>query len=102
MSWNIGIVQMDCVLGDVEANLARIEAQAKEAVAKGADLVLFPECATTGYFVAERIADLAEADPRAIEPAAAAPRPAYRRPPRHWHDRGRRRHLLRRRRAVHP
>ena len=63
MSWNIGIVQMDCVLGDVEANLARIEVQATKAVAQGADLVLFPECATTGYFVAEHVANLAEAIP---------------------------------------
>jgi predicted amidohydrolase len=63
MSWTVGIVQMDCALGDVAANLARIEARAHEAVRRGADLVLFPECATTGYFVADRIATLAEPIP---------------------------------------
>jgi predicted amidohydrolase len=63
MSWTVGIVQMDCVTGDVPANLARIEGRAKEAVAQGADLVLFPECATTGYFVADRIRALAEPIP---------------------------------------
>ncbi|HVV94903.1 MAG TPA: carbon-nitrogen hydrolase family protein [Hyphomicrobiales bacterium] len=63
MSWNIGIVQMDCVTGDLAANLARIEGRTREAVAQGAGLVLFPECATTGYFVADRIAALAEPIP---------------------------------------
>jgi predicted amidohydrolase len=63
MSWTIGIVQMDCVLGDVAANLARIEAHAGEATRRGADLVMFPECATTGYFLGDRIAALAEPIP---------------------------------------
>ena len=63
MSWTIALVQMDCVAGDTEANLAQIESRAKESAERGAQLVLFPECATTGYFVADRIASLAETVP---------------------------------------
>ena len=63
MSWILALVQMDCVAGDVAANLQRIVASATEAAERGAQLVLFPECATTGYFVADRIADLAEPIP---------------------------------------
>jgi predicted amidohydrolase len=63
MSWTIALVQMDCVVGDVAANLRRIEARAVEAADRGAQLVLFPECATTGYFVGDRIASLAEPIP---------------------------------------
>ena len=60
MSWTIALVQMDCAPGDVEANLSKIEARAVEAAGAGARLVVFPECATTGYFVADRLASLAE------------------------------------------
>jgi len=60
VSWTIGLVQMDCEPGEVEANLSKIEARAVEAAGAGARLVVFPECATTGYFVADRLASLAE------------------------------------------
>lgn len=63
MSWTIALVQMDCLAGDTEANLLRIAARTAEAVERGAQLVLFPECATTGYFVGDRIARLAEPVP---------------------------------------
>lgn len=63
MSWTIALVQMDCAPGDTEANLSRIAARTAEAAKDGAQLVLFPECATTGYFVADRIANLAEPVP---------------------------------------
>jgi predicted amidohydrolase len=63
VSWIIALVQMDCVAGDTAANLQRIAARTAEAAERGAQLVLFPECATTGYFVAERIASLAEPIP---------------------------------------
>ncbi len=62
MKARVAVVQMDCVLGDISANLARIEARARQAVeGHGADLVIFPECATTGYFVGQQARDLAEA-----------------------------------------
>lgn len=60
MKARTAVVQMDCVLGDVEANLARIEECARQAAEQGALLVIFPECATTGYFVGERATKLAE------------------------------------------
>ncbi len=60
MSWTIALVQMDCASGNAEANLFKIEARAVEAAGAGAQLIVFPECATTGYFVADGIASLAE------------------------------------------
>src|SRR5690606_7051400 len=51
---------MDCTLGDVKANLAKIAAMTADAKQQGADLVIFPELATTGYFINDRIAELAE------------------------------------------
>ncbi len=56
----IGVVQMDCVLGEIEPNLAKIDCFAQAAGELGADLVVFPECATTGYFVAPDLERLAE------------------------------------------
>ena len=56
----IGVVQMDCVLGEIAPNLARIERFAGLAGNLGVDLAVFPECATTGYFVAPELARLAE------------------------------------------
>jgi predicted amidohydrolase len=56
--FTVAVAQIDCVLGDVEANVAKIER-----MATGADLVIFPECATTGYFVGERALQLAETVP---------------------------------------
>ena len=84
MKVDVAVVQMDCLLGDPAFNLAHIEELATEAAARldglratdagevaedPADgraahsherLVVFPECATTGYFVGEQGAELAE------------------------------------------
>lgn len=51
--------QMQSVVGDIEANLVKIEAAAKEAAAKGAALLIAPELALTGYGAAEKFPDLA-------------------------------------------
>lgn len=60
MDTRVAVVQMDCVLGDVDANLARIESLVTTAARdEGAGLVILPECATTGYFVADRLPELA-------------------------------------------
>jgi len=56
----IAVVQMDCVLGEVAPNLEKIERFAHRAAEMGATLAVFPECATTGYFVADKLATLAE------------------------------------------
>jgi predicted amidohydrolase len=59
--FNIAVVQMDCVVGETEPNLNKIRHFATLSASAGADLVIFPECATTGYFIGERLEDLAEA-----------------------------------------
>jgi predicted amidohydrolase len=48
-TWKIAGVQMDCRLGDRRANLERMQAGLHEAAGQGARLVVFPECALTGY-----------------------------------------------------
>ncbi|HYX42748.1 MAG TPA: nitrilase-related carbon-nitrogen hydrolase, partial [Pyrinomonadaceae bacterium] len=45
----IACVQMDCRLGETAANRQRIIEQTRAAVRVGAELVIFPECALTGY-----------------------------------------------------
>jgi len=45
----IACVQMDCRIGAVAANRQQIVAQTRAAVRAGAELVIFPECALTGY-----------------------------------------------------
>jgi predicted amidohydrolase len=51
---------MHCVPGDVPANLLRIERIVRMAAEEGAELVIMPETATTGYFMGERLRALAE------------------------------------------
>src|SRR5438105_2556045 len=48
-AWKIAGVQMNCRLGDKEHNLGLIQARLREAAEQGARLVIFPECALTGY-----------------------------------------------------
>ena len=45
----IATVQMDVTLGEVDRNLQAIEERFRKAVSSGASLVIFPECAVTGY-----------------------------------------------------
>ncbi|MFL6209619.1 MAG: carbon-nitrogen hydrolase family protein [Pyrinomonadaceae bacterium] len=45
----IACVQMDCELGNVALNRERIVAQLTEAARRAAEIVIFPECALTGY-----------------------------------------------------
>ena len=49
----IAALQMQAASGDVEANIARIEAAAKDAAAEGAKLLVAPELAVTGYGAGE-------------------------------------------------
>ena len=48
----MALVQMDCVVGDVDANRAKIAAFAKQAAQDGCDVAVFPEMADTGYDMA--------------------------------------------------
>ena len=45
----IGLAQIDCTVGDIAGNLARIRAARAEAAAFGADLVMFSELFIAGY-----------------------------------------------------
>lgn len=48
-TWRIAGVQMDCRLGDNPANWTEIRTRLRETAALEAKLVLFPECALSGY-----------------------------------------------------
>jgi 5-aminopentanamidase len=56
----IALLQMIPVPGCVSDNLASIERAAAEAARRGAELLIAPELATTGYGVGEVLRDLAE------------------------------------------
>jgi predicted amidohydrolase len=60
-AWKIAGVQMDCRLAEKAVNLDRMRRGLREAAAAGARLVVFPECALTGYSFESR----AEAQPHA-------------------------------------
>ena len=47
--FRLAAVQMDVAFGAVAENLERLQGKAREAVGSGAQLVVFPECALTGY-----------------------------------------------------
>jgi 5-aminopentanamidase len=47
--WPVACVQIDCVLGDAEANLAAVLEGLIAAAQRGARLVVFPECILSGY-----------------------------------------------------
>lgn len=58
----VAVGQMNPQPGNVAANMALIESLVRAAGASGAQLVVLPETATTGYFIADRLAELAEPD----------------------------------------
>ena len=62
-TWKIAAVQADCRLADVPANREAIRRKLAEAAAGGATLIVFPECATTGYGFTSRAAVAAVAEP---------------------------------------
>ncbi len=59
----VAAVQMEPKLGEVEANLRSILAKLREAAGGGARLVVFPECALTGYGFETRDEALDHAEP---------------------------------------
>lgn len=72
MGARVAVVQMDCVVGEVTANLEKIDRLAEAAAGLGADFAVFPECATTGYFIADRLPALAEPVDGSVMGALAA------------------------------
>ncbi len=55
----VALAQMDCRLGELAANAARVREGMSEAHAGGADLVVFPELALTGYALGRVAGDTA-------------------------------------------
>ncbi len=70
---DVALVQMDCVLGDVDHNLERIHREIA-AHRDAADLIVFPELATTGYGIGSRFTETAlhvdSAEVRALRDAS--------------------------------
>ena len=62
-NWKIAGVQMDCVLGDVPHNLEAVRLLLHQAADEGARLIVFPECALTGYGFGSRDEALPHAQP---------------------------------------
>jgi predicted amidohydrolase len=60
-TWKVAGVQMDCRFADKAHNLTVILSRLREAAGQGARLIVFPECALTGY----SFQSLAEARPLA-------------------------------------
>ena len=55
----IALAQIEPVLGDLEANVARHLVWARRALARGAQLLVFPELSLTGYSLQDLVADVA-------------------------------------------
>ncbi|MBA2637229.1 MAG: amidohydrolase, partial [Solirubrobacterales bacterium] len=70
----VALAQVDSVLGDVDANLRASAELVRRARAEGADLIVFPELALTGYSIGEVEEDLSlrATDPRLAGVATAA------------------------------
>lgn len=62
----IGLIQMDCVLGDKQTNLDKAEKYVREAAAQGSQIICLPELCTTGYrpdILGEKLWELTETVP---------------------------------------
>ncbi|WP_267244164.1 nitrilase-related carbon-nitrogen hydrolase [Streptomyces sp. PR69] len=65
----VALAQMECELGEVERNLETARDQVSQAVAQGADLVVFPELHLNGYHLGalRRDTSVEARDPRLLE-----------------------------------
>jgi predicted amidohydrolase len=63
MKIKVAVAQMDPLLGQPAENLTRLHDMLREAAGEGAQLVVFPECATTGYGFSDLDSAYAVADP---------------------------------------
>jgi predicted amidohydrolase len=59
MNYTIAIAQVDSIVGDLEANVVHHVEFVKDAIARKADVVVFPELSLTGYTVRDLNWDLA-------------------------------------------
>jgi len=62
-TWKIAAVQMDCRLGDREANLDAIRSRLESAANHGARLTIFPECILSGYSFRTKTEALPHSEP---------------------------------------
>ena len=60
---NIALAQISCRIGDKKHNLGKMKEQIKRAKDNGANLIIFPELALTGYTLKDTIYELAEPVP---------------------------------------
>ncbi|MFY9233053.1 MAG: nitrilase-related carbon-nitrogen hydrolase [Fimbriimonadaceae bacterium] len=60
MPFTVACAQIAPRKGELEANLDKIAALISQASSEGADLVIFPEAATTGYFLEGGVLELAQ------------------------------------------
>ena len=61
--WKIAAVQMDCAFADKSKNLEAIRTHLREAAFAGARLVIFPECALSGYCFESKEEAMPQAEP---------------------------------------
>ncbi len=75
MEYRIALAQVAPRLGDLEANLELAAERVRAAAAEGADLIVLPELALTGYLLQDLVPDVAIAsdDPRLLSIGADAP-----------------------------
>lgn len=71
----VALAQTDCVLGEVDENLAEARDQIGQAAAQGADLVVFPELSLHGYHLGGLAQDTSveATDRRLLELSTAGP-----------------------------
>lgn len=60
---NVALTQISCKVGDRDFNIKKIERYVKQAKAKRADLIVFPELALTGYTCRDLVYEMAESIP---------------------------------------
>jgi predicted amidohydrolase len=60
---NVALAQINCKAGDKEYNIDLIERRTEQAKEMGANLVIFPELALTGYMIRDILYELAEPIP---------------------------------------
>lgn len=68
----VAVGQIEPVMGDVAANIARTSAAIEEAAARGADVVVLPELCSSGYMFASRDEAYALAETAGDGPATSA------------------------------
>ena len=63
MTIKVAVAQMNSIAGDVEANLNKVTALMRSAAHLNAQLVIVPETFTTGYDVADKLAEVSDTIP---------------------------------------